>query len=297
MSNRLILTENHPAGFSDHLPLRLLYFRSLRLDTWAIRNVRSAFWRLYCNLDPGAEIRLGRKRYRLGPGKVFLIPAWIKWEGDAPKGVRHIYAHFDLPGLTAGFCREFFPAPVCVFPPGKQHKDTATLNLTRELESLSAAYGGPASDPDPVKICWAKSLIYWSLREAFGRLPTRQRTRCMRMTAGRHPLNHVLLHIENHLGEDLSNDQLAAVVPCSRSHLVRLFREHLGMAPAAYVIERRVSVASDLLYHGEASIDQIALHCGFPNRSYFSRVFAREIGIPPARFRKLGTFRKSNSKA
>ena len=37
------------------------------------------------------------------------------------------------------------------------------------------------------------------------------------------------------------------------------------------------------------SIEHIAGVCGFPNRSYFTRVFARRTGTPPAAFRRKGS--------
>ena len=60
----------------------------------------------------------------------------------------------------------------------------------------------------------------------------------------------------------------------------------MRVTPQQYVARARVQRAARELSGTEDSIDQIAARLGFPNRNYFSRVFARQIGLPPATFRR-----------
>jgi transcriptional regulator GlxA family with amidase domain len=66
---------------------------------------------------------------------------------------------------------------------------------------------------------------------------------------------------------------------------IRLFRQHTGQTPAAYVIATRLRFAREALVLTEKTIDQIAVECGFPNRHYFTRMFTRQQGCGPAEFR------------
>ena len=57
------------------------------------------------------------------------------------------------------------------------------------------------------------------------------------------------------------------------------FRRALGASVAAYVRDRRLARAADLLITSAWDIDRIAEEAGFPNRHYLSRVFARRMGL------------------
>ncbi len=56
--------------------------------------------------------------------------------------------------------------------------------------------------------------------------------------------------------------------------------------PGQYVLERRVALAAQRLALSADAIDEVASTCGFPDRFYFSRVFAKRMGAPPAAYRK-----------
>jgi transcriptional regulator GlxA family with amidase domain len=84
---------------------------------------------------------------------------------------------------------------------------------------------------------------------------------------------------------DLSNPFLAARAGLPVERFIRAFRTHTGRTPAAYVAAARIRRAGEALALTDKSIDQIAIECGFPNRHYFTRVFARQMGCGPAEFR------------
>jgi transcriptional regulator GlxA family with amidase domain len=52
------------------------------------------------------------------------------------------------------------------------------------------------------------------------------------------------------------------------------------------VTERRIREAARLLLQSDLTIEAIAETTGFPNRAYFSRVFAQVAGEAPAGFRR-----------
>ena len=63
-------------------------------------------------------------------------------------------------------------------------------------------------------------------------------------------------------------------------------RLQIGQTPAQYVLERRITFAAERLSFSEDSIERIAEVCGFPDRFYFSRMFVRRMGQPPAAYRR-----------
>jgi len=100
-------------------------------------------------------------------------------------------------------------------------------------------------------------------------------------------LKIVLDYIEDRLGEPMTLRDLAALSGVSARHFERAFRQSTGSSPHAYVIERRIRTARDLLIHQpELSIEHIGLRLGFSSSSHFSSAFRRRIGVTPTAFRR-----------
>ena len=70
-----------------------------------------------------------------------------------------------------------------------------------------------------------------------------------------------------------------------RSTLYRLFVSRTGMSPQNYLIACRLREALVRLHAGEP-LKTIAFECGFSDQNYFTRVFRKKYGIPPAKFRR-----------
>ena len=75
-------------------------------------------------------------------------------------------------------------------------------------------------------------------------------------------------------------EELAAIAQLSPFHLLRSFKDQLGLPPHAYQIQTRVTRAKHLLRLGMSSIDT-ALTVGFADQSHFSSNFKRIVGVPP----------------
>ena len=99
-------------------------------------------------------------------------------------------------------------------------------------------------------------------------------------------LQRVKDHVEEHIAEDITLEMLARVAGVSRFHFIRLFRESVGITPHAYLVERRMVRACNLLMHTKQPIGEIALNCGFEDPSYFAARFRRLYRMCPVEFRK-----------
>jgi AraC family transcriptional regulator len=102
-----------------------------------------------------------------------------------------------------------------------------------------------------------------------------------------HRLRLVLEYIEDTLGQPIKLRELAALAGISARHFERAFRQSTGSSPHAYVMNRRLHMAHDLLINQpELLIDKIALRLGFSSSSHFSAAFRRQTGLTPTDFRK-----------
>lgn len=82
-----------------------------------------------------------------------------------------------------------------------------------------------------------------------------------------------------------SLDELAGLVDVGRFALVRAFRERYGLPPHAYLNERRIRRACELLDAG-LTPGVVAAEVGFADQAHLTRRFRRVIGVPPGQYRR-----------
>jgi AraC-like DNA-binding protein len=77
--------------------------------------------------------------------------------------------------------------------------------------------------------------------------------------------------------------QLADLTGASTFHLLRLFKQEVGLPPAAYQIHLKVAAAKRLLRLG-GSIADAAAELGFVDQSHLTRHFRKIVGTTPGRY-------------
>lgn len=79
---------------------------------------------------------------------------------------------------------------------------------------------------------------------------------------------------------------LARRVGTSRSAFSVRFSELLDVSPITYLYRWRIRLATNLLEETELSLAEIGQRIGYESEAAFSRAFKREMGLPPAAWRK-----------
>ncbi len=96
-------------------------------------------------------------------------------------------------------------------------------------------------------------------------------------------ISDILTYINRHLNEDLSNEALSKQFYVSKYYLMHKFKEHTGYTLHAYVQQKRLLHAKDLMQDGVPVLKAASL-CGFSDYSTFLRAFRKFFGIPPKTF-------------
>jgi AraC-like DNA-binding protein len=78
--------------------------------------------------------------------------------------------------------------------------------------------------------------------------------------------------------------ELAALSGVSRFQLLRGFAREVGITPHAYLVQRRVRLARQLLADGQ-TLAKAAVQAGFADQSHMTRAIVRQLGITPGRYR------------
>lgn len=93
-----------------------------------------------------------------------------------------------------------------------------------------------------------------------------------------------LMHTEP--GRDWTAEGLADAVHLSRSAFAERFTSLLGQPPMKYLTNWRMQLAAHKLRENRATVSQIAFDVGYESEASFTRAFRREMGTPPATWRK-----------
>lgn len=93
-------------------------------------------------------------------------------------------------------------------------------------------------------------------------------------------------YIDQHITEELTLREVAAVSNMSTSYFSQLFRELNGFTAWDYITSRRIDLAQRLLISSNESIYSIALQSGFNNTTNFYKAFKKITGISPSVYRR-----------
>jgi AraC-like DNA-binding protein len=90
-------------------------------------------------------------------------------------------------------------------------------------------------------------------------------------------------YLEAHAAEEVSLAHLSGLTGLSRFHLLRAFREEVGVSPFQYQTQLRIARARRLLREG-CPIAEVALEVGFVDQSHLTRKFKRWMGVTPGQY-------------
>lgn len=238
---------------------------------------------LVINLSAPSTIqeRLAGRQGHLGTGNVVILPAGAPttWHLEREGEVRHLHLYLS-PTLIQQIATSAdidpdtveFVDTLGMFDP---RIETIALSLLSELRS--EGLGG--------------RLYVESLANLLGIHLLRQHSSVKQPSLPRSvgldraTLRRVSTYIEEHLAEDLSLSEMAAVAFLSPYHFARLFKASTGSAPHQYVIGRRIERAKLLLSTTNWSLAAIAHAVGFAHESHLALHFKRLTGLLPSSYR------------
>ena len=194
-----------------------------------------------------------------------------------------------------------------LFLPASPLSGTALRELDVDPSRVSLHYDGGFRDPLIEQIAWnirgemldpapAGNMLAETLTSALGVHVLRHhsnlesasvRLPAVRGTLDPQRLRRVKDFIDAHLGSDLTIETLANEACLSPFHFARAFKAATGMAPHAYLTDRRIEQAKSWIREGRP-LGEIAYKLGLSSQAYFTKWFKRGVGATPGRFREGG---------
>lgn len=91
-------------------------------------------------------------------------------------------------------------------------------------------------------------------------------------------------HVDRNFADELDLDELAAIARLSKFHFLRSFAKVYGLTPLAYLGERRVERAQDLLRTSNLTVTEVCHAVGYSSLGSFSARFRQIVGETPSSF-------------
>ncbi len=91
--------------------------------------------------------------------------------------------------------------------------------------------------------------------------------------------------IEQNFQNDISVEDIAASIGLNRSYFGKIFHESMGKTPQEFLINYRMTKATELLKLTGLSVGDIGNAVGYSNQLHFSRAFKNVYGVSPRQWR------------
>ena len=92
--------------------------------------------------------------------------------------------------------------------------------------------------------------------------------------------------VKNEYMDDLSLEGIADRVCLSPAYVSYIFKQEAGESLIKYLTDYRMQQAKNLLEQGRMKIVDVGKACGYPNQSYFNRLFRNRFGVTPKQYRE-----------
>ncbi len=263
----------------SRLTLKIHVARFQQLDrTWNTECFRLPFrvipyTRLYLPVKGSGEILLKNIRHKLEPGKLFLIPPFVRLHVSCPDTLQKFWCHFNAFRMDTGF--DYFS----LFDHCLERKIEDPPFYMKLFRFLTDSYAMEDALLPPCARLQTQAALELLLAPFLDEKPDRTEKNLDRLVS-------LLSFIEKNLDSRLDCSRLSAVCRLNPTYLTNLFKSLMGIPLIQYVSRRRLSKGAEYLTNSSYTISEIAEKIGFGSIELFSRKFKALYGVSPLEWRK-----------
>ncbi len=103
--------------------------------------------------------------------------------------------------------------------------------------------------------------------------------------SGNKIVNNAAAWIELNINSPISLEQIANILGYNKCYLSRIFKENLGITVNEFIMEKKLTIAKQLLTGSDETISSIASTLGFEDAGYFMRAFKKHEGVTCGEYR------------
>ena len=238
------------------------------------------FCKLLLLLSGGGGYMVSGQRYTLEPGDMVLVGSHTIHRPEFEPGIP--YERIILYISPEFLQKNSFPdcnleevfsgAGGHILRPGKQRRQQFAQLATRlEQELAGQGYG---------RQILSTGLLLQILVEIFRDLHNPEAELPKPHSSENSRILDILRYIDAHLTEDLTIDTISEQFYISKYHMMRLFRQEVGLTIHNYLCDRRLIHARELISQG-LSATESCFRSGFRSYSSFTRAYGKRFGTTP----------------
>jgi len=200
----------------------------------------------------------------IGAGEMFLISPNELTYYEADKKDPWHYAWIEFNGSLVRFLlknSEFAASPVCA-DKGGVGRIMQKIVVCKENDFMSLA------------------ACLWELIAAISNGEEEVRTQ------GHEYVKKAESYIKINIHKKINVTDVAAYIGIDRSHLSRLFKQHLEISPQQYILSLKMKTAANYLKNTNITINEAAQSVGYFDVRVFGKAFRKYFGISPSVWRK-----------
>lgn len=223
----------------------------------------------------------GWTRTRCNPGNFSLLSrvAESHWHWTSRIHVNHVYLTKDLINRVAGDIRGEEVSEVHLHDI-VEGEDAAVSRIVSAIanEARGAQLGG-ALYAESLAIQLAVELL-----RNFASCVYRRQSVTRQLSP--RAIAMLIEFVEDRLDQNIAIEDMADILGMGVWTFNRHLGQTVGKSAYAFVIERRMARARQLLKDGVMPIKEIAATCGFSDQAHMTRMFRAKLGVTPAQYRQ-----------
>lgn len=99
-------------------------------------------------------------------------------------------------------------------------------------------------------------------------------------------VRNIVRYIDENYASPIGIRDLSRKCNLSPQHMSRLFRKETGFSPYAYILEKRMHIARELLSFSDCTVEEVSDRVGYSSSVNFSNAFKKRYGLSPGQFRR-----------
>lgn len=229
----------------------------------------------YC-VDGSGWYKIKDKQYTVNPNEFFILPRNVEhaYGSDANDPWTIYWVHYGgdmLPYFNEMNVVKEHLKPMLI----KNHSEVFSL-FAKIYKTLQLGYS--TDNLIFANMCLSHFLTLFIYNDKHSVEKTTDKNDCV---------ESAIAYMQKHIDGNISLDELSKANNYSTSRFSNLFKQKTGYAPIDYYIQMKMQKACQQLDFTDDSIKSIAYSLGFDDPYYFSRRFAKVIGMSPSKYRDI----------
>lgn len=229
---------------------------------------------IYCiNGEGWVEIKNNRKKVQ--KDQFFIIPAHVPHKYGAAYSVPWTIHWLHFTGINAENLLQKDFSVINIDPDGNTGNDRRIMLFEEIYQTLSMGFSTENLE--------YSSICLWYLLGSFKYvLQFKRGTPILKSDL----IEKSILYMHQHIDKKINLSDLASHCGLSISHYSLIFKKRTSRTPIQYFNKLKIQKACQMLDFTDMHIKEISIYLNFEDQFYFSRVFRKEMGLPPLEYRK-----------